>query len=108
MPEQATAAGPNPLTMLPMFAMMFVIIYFMIFRPQQKAKREQDQMIKQLKKNDYVVTTGGIFGTVVNTKPEAITLRIDENVRIDVEPAAITRLVKPRASSQEPVVTEKR
>ena len=93
MPESA-AAGPNPFAMLPMFAMMFVIFYFIVFRPQQKARKAQEQMVKNLKKNDAVVTVGGLFGTVVNTKPEAVTLRIDENVRVDVEPSAIVRLVK--------------
>ena len=51
-------------------------------------------MVKNLKKNDEVVTTGGLFGTVVNVRPESITLRIDENVRVEVEPAAIVRLVE--------------
>jgi len=58
-------------------------------------RKEHQQMLKNLKKNDAVVTTGGIFGTVVNVKPDAVTLRVDDNVRIDVEPSAIARLVKP-------------
>ena len=51
-------------------------------------------MVKNLKKHDEVVTTGGLFGVVLNVKPESITLRIDENVRVEVEPSAIARLVK--------------
>ena len=93
MPDQP-AAAPNPLAMLPMFAMMFAIFYFIVFLPQRKARKEHARMIKDLKKNDQVVTSGGIFGTVVNTKPDAVTLRIDDNVRVDVEPSAIVRLVK--------------
>ena len=109
MPEPtAAAAGPNPLAMLPMFAMMFAIFYLIVFRPQQKARKEHAQMLKNLKKNDQVVTSGGIFGTVVNTKPDAVTLRIDENVRVDVEPSAIVRLVKSKAQSPEPALAEKR
>ena len=107
MPDQA-GAGPNPLAMLPMFAMMAAIFYLIVFRPQQKARKEHEQMVKDLKKNDQVVTSGGIFGTVVNTKPESITLRIDDNVRVEVEPSAIIRLVKPKAQSNEPVLAEKR
>ena len=105
MPEQ-TAAAPNPVMMLPMFAMMFIIFYLIVFRPQQKARKAHDHMLKNLKKNDVVVTTGGLYGTVVNTKPDAVTLRIDENVRVDVEPSAIVRLVKQRAG--EPALVEKR
>lgn len=93
MPEQA---APGPLAMMVPFAMMFVIFYLLVFRPQNKARKEHEQMVKNLKKHDEVVTTGGLFGTVVNIKPDAVTLKVDENVRVDVEPSAITRLVKER------------
>lgn len=95
MPDQP--AAPGPLAMLIPFAMMFVIFYVLVFRPQAKARREHQQMLKNLKKHDEVLTSGGLFGTVVNVKPESITLRIDENVRVEVEPSAIARLVKAKA-----------
>ena len=92
MPESSAAAGP--LAMLLPFGMMFLIFYVIVFRPQSKTRKEHEQMLKNLKKHDQVVTVGGVFGTIVNVKPEAITLRVDENVRVEVEPSAITRLVK--------------
>ena len=98
MPPQA-APAPNPMAMLFPFAFMFVIFYLLVFRPQSKAKKEHEQMLKNLKKHDEVVTTGGIFGTVVNVKPESITLRVDENVRLEVERPAIVRVVKPSAGA---------
>ena len=85
--------------MLVPFAVMFVIFYMLVFRPQTQARKEHEGMVKNLKKHDEVVTSGGIFGTVVNVRPESITLRIDENVRVEVEPSAITRLVKPKGSA---------
>lgn len=103
----ATAAAPTPFAMLLPVVMMFVVFYLLVFRPQTKARKDHELMVKHLKKNDVVVTSGGIFGTVVNIKPEAITLRIDENVRIDVEPLAITRLVKPRTDAQPAALAEK-
>ena len=60
-------------------------------------------MLQALKKNDEIVTTSGIFGTVLNVKPESVTLRVDDNVRLEVERAAIARVVKARAASSEPV-----
>ena len=96
MPE-ATAAGPSMLSVLPVFAGMFLIFYILVFRPQNQERKDREGMIKNLKKHDEVVTIGGVFGTVVNVRPESITLRIDENVRIEVEPSAITRLVKAKA-----------
>ena len=101
------AAAPGPLTMLVPFAMMFLIFYILVFRPQAKARKEHERMVKGLKKHDEVVTTGGMFGTVVNVKPDSITLRVDENVRVEVEPSAITRLVKSKGSG-EPAPAEKR
>ena len=106
MPDQTTAA-PSPLAMLPMFAMVFGIFYLLVFRPQSKARKEHEGMLKNLKKNDEVVTGGGLFGTVLNVKPDSITLRIDDNVRVEVEPSAIVRLVKPKASTSG-ATTEKR
>ncbi|MBI2104955.1 MAG: preprotein translocase subunit YajC [Candidatus Omnitrophica bacterium] len=103
---QPSAAAPGPLAMLVPFAMMFLIFYVLVFRPQAKARKEHERMVKGLKKHDEVVTSGGLFGTVVNVKPESITLRIDENVRVEIEPAAIARLVK--AKGGEPVPAEKR
>ena len=97
---QAVAQAPGPLTMLVPFAVMFLIFYLLVFRPQTKARKEHDHMVKHLKKHDEVVTTGGMFGLVVNVKPDAITLRIDENVRVDVEPSAIVRLVKRKAHDE--------
>ncbi len=98
MPESA-AAAPNPLAMLPMFLMVFVIFYFLVFQPQSKARKEHEQMLKNLKKFDEVITSGGMFGTVMDVRPETITLRIDENVRIKVEPSAIARIVKPKTQA---------
>ena len=90
--------APGPMAMLVPFAMMFVIFYVLVFRPQAKARREHQRMIKNLKKHDEVVTSGGVFGTVVNVKSESITLRVDENVRIEVESSAISRLIKPKGN----------
>jgi preprotein translocase subunit YajC len=91
MPE-ATAAAPGPLAMLFPFVIMFGIFYLIVFRPQAKTQKQHAEMLKNLKKNDVVVTSGGLIGTVVNVKPDAITLRIDDNVRVEVERTAITRV----------------
>ena len=111
MPDQS-AAAPAPSIMLLQyvfpFAVMFLIFYLIVFRPQAKARKEHEGMLNRLKKNDEVVTSGGIFGTVVNVKTESVTLRIDDNVRVEVERSAIARVVKPRSSNGEPVTVERR
>ena len=107
MPE-ASGVAPGPQVMFVPIVVMFVIFYVLVFRPQSKTRKEHEQMLKGLKKSDEVVTTGGIFGTVVNVKPESITLRIDDNVRVEVEPSAIVRLVKSKGQGGGAVTTEKR
>ncbi len=104
--SEQTVAAPGPLSMVVPIGMMFLIFYLLVFRPQSKAKKEHEQMLKNLKKNDEVVTMGGLFGTIVNIKPDAVTLRVAENVRVDVERSAITRLVKDRTQGGETVSAE--
>lgn len=96
MPE-SSAAAPSPVAMLFPFAMMFLIFYVLVFRPQTKTRKEHAAMLKGLKKHDEVVTSGGLIGTVANLKPDTVTLKVDENVRVEVERSAVTRLLKSRA-----------
>jgi preprotein translocase subunit YajC len=90
MPEQA--ASPGVLELLIPFGGMFFIFYFLVFRPQAKAQRQHEAMLKNLKKNDQVVTRGGLIGTVVNIKDQTLTLRLNDTVRVDVERSAVERL----------------
>ncbi|MBU2102603.1 MAG: preprotein translocase subunit YajC [Candidatus Omnitrophica bacterium] len=77
-----------------LFAPMILIFYFIIIRPQQKQQKQHKQMLNEIKKNDEVVTTGGIHGTVMNVKETTFTLRIDENVKIEINKNAVTYLKK--------------
>ncbi|MCM8794886.1 MAG: preprotein translocase subunit YajC [Candidatus Omnitrophica bacterium] len=69
-------------------------MYFLLIRPQQKQQQALAKMQNALKKNDQVVTIGGLHGTIVNVKETVVTLRLDDNVRVDVDKSAIARLVK--------------
>jgi preprotein translocase subunit YajC len=92
------------MAMLFPFAIMFVIFYLLVFRPQAKERRAHQNMLKQLKKHDEVVTAGGILGTVLNVKPDTITLRVDDNVKVEVEKSSIARLLKAKPEVVEAVV----
>ena len=72
-------------------ALMFVLMYLILFRGPQKQKQQRKQMMQSLKKNDKVQTIGGIIGTVVDIKDDEITLKVDEsnNTKIKVIPSAI-------------------
>ena len=70
------------------FAIPFVAIavlwYFLLVRPQRREKAKREDQLKELKKNDRVVTIGGIVGTVANISQDGreVTLKIDDNARI--------------------------
>jgi len=68
---------------------LFLVFYFLIIRPQQKKQKEHQAMIANLKKNDEVVTSGGIHGVIVNVKDKTFVLRVDENVKIEVDKGSI-------------------
>ena len=90
----AQAAGPaagqsDPrigmlLTML-QFVPIFLILYFLLIRPQQQQKKKQEEMIRGLKKGDRVLTTGGMYGTVLGVDDTKVVLRIAEGQKEDVK-----------------------
>ncbi len=71
--------------------LMFVLMYFLLFRGPRKKQQEHKQMVQTLGKNDRVRTIGGIIGTVVEIKGDEITLKVDEstNTKIKVASSAI-------------------
>jgi len=80
------------------FILIFVIFYFLLIRPQQRkqrlAQQERDAMLKSLKSGDKVVTTGGIYGTIVavRDKDDTVQLRIAQSVSVEAERSAIAKL----------------
>jgi preprotein translocase subunit YajC len=73
--------------------LMFVVMYFLLFRGPRKKQQQHKQMVSSLKKNDRVRTIGGVIGTVVDVKDDEVTLKVDEsnNTKIKVIPSAIGR-----------------
>ena len=86
----------SPLVSLMPIIIIFVIFYFLLIRPQKKSQEEHKKLISGLKKNDEVITSGGIHGTIVNVKDGSVVLRIDDNVKIEVQKNAIGTLKKSR------------
>ncbi len=73
--------------------LILVVFYVFLIRPQKQKDKEHQEMLKALAKNDEVVTTGGIHGTVVNIKDKTVTLRIDDNARMEVEKSCIAQIL---------------
>ena len=71
---------------------MLGIFYFLLIAPMRKRQKQQDQMIKDLKTGDHVLTVGGIYGTIVGIKDDRLTLRIADQVKVNVAKSSISGL----------------
>ncbi len=100
--QPAPAPGGTPVpqqdgglwTMLVPMALIFVVFYFLLIRPQQKQARERENMIGNLRKRDLVITSGGIKGRIVKIRDNEMLLLIDEkkDVTIRVLRSAVVAL----------------
>lgn len=88
----ATGSGSLLMGILPI-ALIFVIFYFFMIRPQNKKQKETEKMIAALKKGDKVITIGGIHGTVSSTKEKTVIVKVDDNSKIEFLRSAISNVV---------------
>jgi preprotein translocase subunit YajC len=92
-PQGGEGGGGSPLSGLWMIALIFVIFYFLLIRPQQKKQKQHQNMLESVKKGDKVVTSGGIYGTVVGVKDNVVVLRIADDVKVEFAKSAISNIV---------------
>ena len=95
-PEAGGQSGGGGYQMLFLMGAFFLIMYFLIIRPKQKEQRKHQDMLSSLRKGDQIVTTGGIHGRIERMKEKegVLTLKIADNVKIDVARSAVAGLVK--------------
>ncbi|MEI6875709.1 MAG: preprotein translocase subunit YajC [Spirochaetota bacterium] len=86
------ATGSMLSTLIP-FALVFVIFYFLIIRPQNKKQKEAKKMIEAVKKGDKVVTIGGVHAIVDKVKETTIVLKVDDNTRMEFSKSAVATVL---------------
>lgn len=92
--------GSSPLAFLP-FVLIFVLFYFLILRPQQKQGKKRNEMLKALKRGDDVITSGGIYGKILNiSEEEVVTLEVSKGVSIRISRSGITG-IQPTAKEEQ-------
>jgi len=99
-----TGPGAGGLGSLVSFApliLVFIIFYILLIRPQQKKAKEHQRMLGQIKKNDDVMTSGGIYGKVVTLADTVVTLEVAPNVRIRVHRPQISDILKEKVVTKE-------
>jgi preprotein translocase subunit YajC len=106
--ENAPAAdgggGAGPLTFLPYLLIIGLWGYLLLFRPQQQQERKRREMIAALKKNDKVLTSAGIYGTVVSVDNDSdrVMVRVDDDrgVKLAFSKTAIARVLEAAAEKE--------
>jgi preprotein translocase subunit YajC len=93
-PATPAGAGPNPLASFLPIILIFIIMYFVLFRPQMRRQKEQRRLISSLKTGDRVVTSAGIHGMITNVKEATVTVKVADNVKIEMEKSAVTNVLK--------------
>ena len=85
----ATAEGGSPLVQVIPFVLILAIFYFVILLPGKKKQQKVQEFLDNLKENDRIITTSGIYGQVARINGDKVQLQIADKVRIDVSKAAI-------------------
>lgn len=80
------------MTFAPMI-LLFVMMYFMLIRPQQQKAKTQREMLKTLKRGDRVLTSGGILATIVSVSEQSITIR-SADTKLEVQKSAVTEVLE--------------
>ena|SRR5262245_48605830 len=98
----AQQQGSPLFTFLPMILLM-VFAYFLLLRPANRQRKEQQAMLGALKKNDKVITSGGLIGIVSGIKDDEVTLKVDDssNVRLRVTKGSIVRVVREEEAAKD-------
>lgn len=97
--QPAQPPAPFYMQMVP-FVLMIVVFYFILIRPQQKKAKQHQELLKQVKAGDKVVTSSGIIGTVVSVKERSISLR-SADTKLEVLKSAITEVTDRTGDSTE-------
>ena len=85
----ATPEGGSPWLQLIPFAMVLAIFYFIILLPMKRKQQKVQQFIGNLKVNDKIITTGGIYGQITRLGEQSVQLQVADKIRIEVAKAAI-------------------
>jgi len=104
-PTGPAGTEPNPtgqmVQMIGMFVIMGAMFYFLMIRPQQKQRKQHEEMLKNLKTGDKIVTTGGLFGLVTNVKEKSVTMKIADNVKVEILRSAVSGVVASDSAGSE-------
>jgi preprotein translocase subunit YajC len=86
--------GASFVTALIPFILVFVIFYLLIVMPQRNRQKKHQRMVEELRPGDQIITSGGIYGTIMGVQPDRIELKVAANVKIDITKSAVAVILK--------------
>ncbi len=99
--QQQSQTPTSSIALFAPYILIGVIFYFLLFMPMQRQKKRQQQMLKDLKSGDNVVTSGGIVGTITALDSDTITLRVKpDNLKLQFARSSVSTLVPPEGSKK--------
>lgn len=97
-PREGGNAG---MIFLVQMGLIFAIFYFLLLRPQAKQRKKHEQMLKELKKGDEIVTSGGIIGRVVHVEEDRLTLKTGDNTKLTVDRARVAAVLDVKGETKD-------
>ena len=103
-PPAGTDANPKGqmLQTVGMFVILGVMFYFLLIRPQQKQRKQQDSLLKNIKTGDKILMNSGIYGIVANVKDKTLMVKIADNVKVEIVKTAVTTVLPKTEEAGEP------
>jgi preprotein translocase subunit YajC len=95
--QPQSPAPPSPgggISLLVPFIFLFIIMYFVMIRPQKKRQEQQHKLVASLKTGDRVVTNAGIHGLISNVKETTVIVKVADNVKIEMEKSAVATVIQ--------------
>ncbi len=93
-PGEGQETEQSPVFMFGWLAIMILIFYFILIRPQQRKEKERRALISSVKSGDRVLFGGGIIGTVANVKDNTFTIKMADKVKVEVARSAVTQVLQ--------------
>ena len=91
--QTGTGGAPGPFLQILPIALVGVVFYFLLIRPQQQKVKAHREMIGNLKRNDEIITAGGLHGRVIEVAEKIVTVEIAPNIRVRIDRPRIDEVV---------------
>ena len=94
--------APSPFSQFIPFILIFVIFYFLLIRPQKQKQKKLQLQVDAMRPGDKVITAGGIHGLITGIKKLSVTVKVDNNTKIQFEKSAIATVISKNSGQSEP------